>query len=254
MNRMMLINKSDEKANEDREGDHSKLKNDANHDMEENDGIAKIVCGDPEQNENQPIDTTSHSINQYEAPENHNPCLNPQRRSDAVGACSPNKVAGNNTNVNNWNVSTEGSTSNPARSDDNEFDTLNELSDDSIDLNVEPDEGIGKLGEDMIRSQDHPKKHRNKDNKGKISKVVKNAHASVKFKDVVCAYSSKKSRRYDILLSNRPNHSSPSKSGDSLSIELGLTKNVGSAIGFQMDGFDHMLRSEIEGEGGRILK
>ncbi|KAI3750508.1 hypothetical protein L2E82_21147 [Cichorium intybus] len=231
------------KAIEDRGEDHMKLNNDVNLNMEENEGIAKRLSGEPEQKENELNDNTSHSINQFDVPGNHNPCLKSHHRSDTVGARSPNNVTGDDP--------TEGSTSNPGGNDDMDFNTFNEHSDDSIDLNVEPDEGIGKLGEDMIRSQDHPKKHRNKDNKGKKPKAAKNNPASVKFKDVVRAYNFKKSRRSDSLPSNRSNHRSPSKSSDSISIELGLTKNVGSAIGFQIEGFEHMLRSEIEGEGGK---
>ncbi|KAI3516061.1 hypothetical protein L1887_14970 [Cichorium endivia] len=185
---------NNDKAIEDRGGDNT----------EENEGNANMLWGDQEQKENQPNDNTSHLINQFDVPKNQNPCLKNHHRSDSLGACFPNNVTGDD--------STEGSTSNPGGSDDKDVDSSNKHSDDSIDLNVEPDEGIWKLGEDMIRSQEHPKKYRNKDNKKKKSKAAKNAPASVKFKDVVPAYSSKKSRRSDSLLSNRSNHCSPSKS------------------------------------------
>ncbi|KAI3508473.1 hypothetical protein L1887_23481 [Cichorium endivia] len=44
------------------------------------------------------------------------------------------------------------------------------------------------------------------------------------------------------------------KSHDSVSLELELTKKVSTAVGFQLDGHDRMLRSEIEGEGVSKLK
>ncbi|KAI3751897.1 hypothetical protein L2E82_22990 [Cichorium intybus] len=45
---------------------------------------------------------------------------------------------------------------------------------------------------------------------------------------------------------------SPSKSENSISVEMMKTKNIGDEIGFCLDGFEEMLRAEIEGEG--VLK
>ncbi|KAI3765164.1 hypothetical protein L2E82_15191 [Cichorium intybus] len=42
---------------------------------------------------------------------------------------------------------------------------------------------------------------------------------------------------------------SPSKSENSISVEMLKTKNIGGEIGFCLDGFKEMLRAEIEGEG-----
>ncbi|KAI3723422.1 hypothetical protein L2E82_34975 [Cichorium intybus] len=44
-------------------------------------------------------------------------------------------------------------------------------------------------------------------------------------------------------------HSSLSKYGCSVSIEVEKTKNIGKEVGFQLDGFEEVVRAEIEGEG-----
>ncbi|KAI3507419.1 hypothetical protein L1887_22404 [Cichorium endivia] len=129
------------------------------------------------------------------------------------------------------NATTDGSCSN----------TLDEESN-SMDLNTEPVENFEDCGVVNSSCQDHRNKNRisTKVNKAKIGL------ASLKLKDVVHANNFKKSRRLHISQSM---DQSTSKSCNSVSMELEMTKMVGSAVGFQLEGYDHLLRSESEGEG-----
>ncbi|KAI3690017.1 hypothetical protein L2E82_47991 [Cichorium intybus] len=122
----------------------------------------------------------------------------------------------------------------------------------SIDLNSEPLEGYDwqdLVEEDLLR-RGKSKKSKNKDRRPK--KQANGIHstfpATMKPKDIlkVNAY-----RRYKKTESNHKNHSSPNKSENSLTIseEITKTKFVGSEVGFQVEGFEEMLRKEIEGEG-----
>ncbi|KAI3790528.1 hypothetical protein L2E82_03629 [Cichorium intybus] len=103
----------------------------------------------------------------------------------------------------------------------------------SLDLNSDPIEVI----EDQFL---------NHTNNIRKSKKAKFATASLKFKDVLRANNLKKNKKAH--KSHSTDHSE-NISHNSVSREMELTKKVGAAVGFQLDGHDRLLRSEIEGEG-----
>ncbi|KAI3722882.1 hypothetical protein L2E82_34051 [Cichorium intybus] len=121
----------------------------------------------------------------------------------------------------------------------------------SFDLNSEPMERCDwfDIEEEVLRCG-KSKKSKNKDKKSKRLENVKYCTfpITMKSKDVLKAKAYKKNKKAD---QSHTNHSSPNKSESSINIseEILKTKNLGSEVGFQMEGFDEMLRNEIEGEG-----
>ncbi|KAI3708095.1 hypothetical protein L2E82_37149 [Cichorium intybus] len=106
----------------------------------------------------------------------------------------------------------------------------------SLDLNSDP---IELIEEQFLR-------HKNNDRKGKKSNKQTLGMMSLKLKDVVRANSIKKQKKPH---KSQSANQSPNKSLNLVSMELELTKKIGFAVGFNLDGHEHMLRSEIEGEG-----
>ncbi|KAI3500594.1 hypothetical protein L1887_36418 [Cichorium endivia] len=122
----------------------------------------------------------------------------------------------------------------------------------SIDLNSEPLEKYDwfDIAEEELVRYEKTKKSKNKDKKSKkLGKTISSSFpVTVKPKDVLKAKVYRKNKKAD---QSHKNHSSPNKSQNSISIseEILKSKNVGLEVGFQMEGFDEMLRNEIEGEG-----
>ncbi|KAI3525497.1 hypothetical protein L1887_04335 [Cichorium endivia] len=118
----------------------------------------------------------------------------------------------------------------------------------NIDLNTTPAESIDESGEEE-RSSKHvgiSQKYRSKEKMKKNHNTV-----SLKLKDLVRSSNYKKSKRTENAKSTQ---SSPNNSNTSISTEIIKTKTIGAEVGFQLEGFEHRLRSEIEGEGALISK
>ncbi|KAI3514745.1 hypothetical protein L1887_13413 [Cichorium endivia] len=121
----------------------------------------------------------------------------------------------------------------------------------SIDLNSEPMERYDwhDLVEEYLLRHG-TKKSKNKDKKSKKQGNAKSSTflATMKPKDILKVNAYRKNKKAE---SSHKNQSSPNKSENSITIskEIIKTKNVGSEVGFQIEGLEEMLRNEIEGEG-----
>ncbi|KAI3708475.1 hypothetical protein L2E82_37645 [Cichorium intybus] len=122
----------------------------------------------------------------------------------------------------------------------------------SIDLNSEPLERYDwfDIAEEELVRYEKTKKSKNKDKKSKkLGKAISSSFpVTMKPKDVLKSKFYRKNKKADQSHKNRSN---PNKSENSINIseEILKSKNVGLEVGFQMEGFDEMLRNEIEGEG-----
>ncbi|KAI3690350.1 hypothetical protein L2E82_48352 [Cichorium intybus] len=129
-----------------------------------------------------------------------------------------------------------------------------ENSSQSFDLNTEPFE-VNKDGYMDPISIRHNGSICDSKAKGKKQKKASNAKAvptSMKLKDVMRANFANSQRKQKKSNRSQNSQNSPSKSKNSISVEMMKTKNIGDEIGFCLDGFEEMLRDEIEGEG--VLK
>ncbi|KAI3740215.1 hypothetical protein L2E82_30639 [Cichorium intybus] len=79
----------------------------------------------------------------------------------------------------------------------------------------------------------------------KSARLVKSVPPSMEMKDIVRANFQKKAKKGE----GEKARSSSNGSINSISIEVMKTIEVGQDVGFQLDGFDQILRKEIEGEG-----
>ncbi|KAI3789531.1 hypothetical protein L2E82_02330 [Cichorium intybus] len=141
----------------------------------------------------------------------------------------------------NWNEADEAYKSSGGDSTEEIHSNSQDCEVKSLDLNSDP---IEIIEEQFLR-------HKHKDKKGKKLDKQTLGAMSLKLKDVVRAKNVKKQKRPH---KSQSANQSPSKSLNSVSMELELTKKVGSAVGFQLEGHEHMLRSEIEGEGVYIVQ
>ncbi|KAI3513091.1 hypothetical protein L1887_20417 [Cichorium endivia] len=121
-------------------------------------------------------------------------------------------------------------------------------------LGVVENQWRGKTGIILLKKiylgVENQKKSKNKDKRSKKQVNAKSStfSATMKPEDILNANAYRKNKKAE---SSHKNQSSPNKSENSLTIseEIIKTKNVGSEVGFQIEGFDEMLRNEIEGEG-----
>lgn len=101
-----------------------------------------------------------------------------------------------------------------------------------------------------LEGVEEQKKSKSKDKRAKKQGIAKSSSfpATMKSKDILKANAYRKNKKAD---HNYKNQSSPNKSENSITIseEILKTKNIGAEVGFQIEGFDELLRNEIEGEG-----
>ncbi|KAI3791266.1 hypothetical protein L2E82_04978 [Cichorium intybus] len=122
----------------------------------------------------------------------------------------------------------------------------------SIDLNSEPLDIYDwyDIADEEARRRGRAKKSKSKDKRAKKQGIAKSSSfpATMKSKDILKANAYRKNKKAD---HNYKNQSSPNKSENSITIseEILKTKNIGAEVGFQIEGFDELLRNEIEGEG-----
>ncbi|KAI3782104.1 hypothetical protein L2E82_12137 [Cichorium intybus] len=119
----------------------------------------------------------------------------------------------------------------------------------SIDLNFIPTDGHMESGGNEVGDT-------NVKSKKKGACATTNP-ISMKLKDIIHtrnANSSKKAKKKQGKNGKGASQSSLNVSTNSISCEVIKTVNIGKEVGFQLDGFEEILRAEIEGEGASNLK
>ncbi|KAI3525944.1 hypothetical protein L1887_05081 [Cichorium endivia] len=119
----------------------------------------------------------------------------------------------------------------------------------SIDLNIEPHESTEKInGTEEVLGSENAQIPRLKEKKQKKTHKSKSAQVSLKLKDVLKGNGHRKQKKYVGLQLSQSNLDH-SESSINISEEIDMTKKIGNDVGFQLDGFEEVLRNEIEGEG-----
>ncbi|KAI3708636.1 hypothetical protein L2E82_37947 [Cichorium intybus] len=118
-----------------------------------------------------------------------------------------------------------------------------------FDLNTEPYEGSKDVNKEIVSGLHKESIPDSKGTKQKKSINAKVIPTSMKLKDVMRANYANSQRKSNKTNRSQGSQNSLSKSENSISVELMKTKNIGDEVGFCLEGFEEMLRAEIEGEG-----